>query len=103
MDTASTLAYALSLHDALPIFEIGAAQRAVVRLAPGACVRQGRPGACVFAFDVVHSHLRCSSVGHRTRRRRDRKSTRLNSSHVEISYAVFCWKKKNQRKSQTPV
>src|SRR5438874_5298824 len=29
------------------------------------------------------------------RRRRDRKSTRLNSSHVEISYAVFCLKKKN--------
>src|SRR5439155_3082907 len=27
---------------------------------------------------------------------RDRKSTRLNSSHVAISYAVFCWKKKNQ-------
>src|SRR5204863_6536130 len=32
-----------------------------------------------------------------TRRRRDRKSTRLNSSHVEISYAVFCLKKKKQK------
>src|SRR5690349_23673826 len=31
------------------------------------------------------------------RRRRDRKSTRLNSSHVEISYAVFCLKKKNMQ------
>src|SRR5690349_23166564 len=31
----------------------------------------------------------------RRRRQRDRKSTRLNSSHVEISYAVFCLKKKN--------
>src|SRR5690349_23210063 len=31
----------------------------------------------------------------------DRKSTRLNSSHVEISYAVFCLKKKKQNKSQT--
>ena len=40
-------------------------QGAVVRLAPGACVRRRRLGACVFAFDVVHSHLRCSSVGHR--------------------------------------
>src|SRR5439155_7559267 len=29
----------------------------------------------------------------------DRKSTRLNSSHVAISYAVFCWKKKNRRES----
>src|SRR6266496_5927477 len=41
--------------------------------------------------------------GHRGphRRRRDRKSTRLNSSHVEISYAVFCLKKKtNQHRSR---
>src|SRR5690349_23234588 len=36
-------------------------------------------------------------------RRRDRKSTRLNSSHVEISYAVFCLKKKKRKKtSQKP-
>src|SRR5438874_7089341 len=33
---------------------------------------------------------------------RDRKSTRLNSSHVEISYAVFCLKKKNTNKNNTP-
>src|SRR5690349_23839070 len=32
----------------------------------------------------------------------DRKSTRLNSSHVEISYAVFCLKKKKDKKSQPP-
>src|SRR5204863_8399630 len=40
------------------------------------------------AFEVLahHTQLRC----------RDRKSTRLNSSHVEISYAVFCLKKKNK-------
>src|SRR5690349_23423731 len=35
------------------------------------------------------------------RRRRDRKSTRLNSSHVEISYAVFCLKKKKKKKKKT--
>src|SRR6266566_523003 len=34
--------------------------------------------------------------GHRRRARRDRKSTRLNSSHLVISYAVFCLKKKNE-------
>src|SRR5690625_5716895 len=34
--------------------------------------------------------------------RRDRKSTRLNSSHVAISYAVFCWKKKKNVASQPP-
>src|SRR5690349_23478074 len=33
----------------------------------------------------------------RRRQRRDRKSTRLNSSHVEISYAVFCLKKKKKK------
>src|SRR6266496_5327625 len=33
-------------------------------------------------------------------RRRDRKSTRLNSSHVEISYAVFCLKKKKKKKKK---
>src|SRR5690349_22145284 len=36
-------------------------------------------------------------LGQRRERRRDRKSTRLNSSHVEISYAVFCLKKKSRR------
>src|SRR5947207_10124116 len=36
------------------------------------------------------------------RRRRDRKSTRLNSSHTVISYAVFCLKKKNKKTSRAP-
>src|SRR5690625_6946995 len=36
------------------------------------------------------------------RRGRDRKSTRLNSSHVAISYAVFCLKKKKRRRCQAP-
>src|SRR6266496_6120968 len=45
-------------------------------------------------------HLRCENLeGSQSAscRFRDRKSTRLNSSHVEISYAVFCLKKKNDR------
>src|SRR5438874_6763056 len=37
---------------------------------------------------------------HRERDQRDRKSTRLNSSHVEISYAVFCLKKKKKNKQR---
>src|SRR5690349_22995553 len=41
-------------------------------------------------------HLRGRRRGNRVGRRGDRKSTRLNSSHVEISYAVFCLKKKKQ-------
>src|SRR5438132_8901630 len=57
------------------------------RRAPGARLRSDRRSLC-----DRHRH----GVG----RRRDRKSTRLNSSHTVISYAVFCLKKKN-KKSKT--
>src|SRR3989442_8931743 len=43
-------------------------------------------------LDIVH----VSVLAHLDRRSEDRKSTRLNSSHVRISYAVFCLKKKKQ-------
>src|SRR5215471_8682080 len=66
-DTATTEIYTLSLHDALPI------------CTPIAAWRQRAAGRDLWA--VRHC-------------RADRKSTRLNSSHVEISYAVFCLKKK---------
>src|SRR6266496_4637961 len=65
-DTATTEIYTLSLHDALPISETS-------------CWRSAKSITIPIAF---------SSDA------RDRKSTRLNSSHVEISYAVFCLKKK---------
>src|SRR5256885_13257830 len=69
-DTATTEIYTLSLHDALPI----------CRSARTACLPAARgPGP--------RARQRCP-VG-------DRKSTRLNSSHLVISYAVFCLKKKN--------
>src|SRR5690348_17578127 len=72
---APTEIYTLSLHDALPISRI--------RLRAGA--RGGRRGA----------------DRPRRRARVDRKSTRLNSSHPSISYAVFCLKKKmNCRKTE---
>src|SRR5438067_10688917 len=45
--------------------------------------------------DPAHDHDRAVADGHE---RRDRKSTRLNSSHVSISYAVFCLKKKKKTK-----
>src|SRR5256885_9746571 len=66
-DTATTEIYTLSLHDALPI---------------SCCSR--RQGA--------NTAPRCISPA--ARRTSDRKSTRLNSSHLVISYAVFCLKKK---------
>src|SRR5437660_7450076 len=69
-DTATTDIYTLSLHDALPIFLCRLAIRC-----------QGRHLYPTPSFDYGIFDL-------------DRKSTRLNSSHVAISYAVFCLKKK---------
>src|ERR1035438_10851189 len=68
-DTAPTKIYTLSLHDALPICAI----------APGPI----RPAPARLA--ATRSDPPCSTT-------RDRKSTRLNSSHLGISYAVFCLK-----------
>src|SRR3712207_8250530 len=74
-DTATTEIYTLSLHDALPISPGPRRRR---RRGPGRWCRTRSPG----------------------RRSRDRKSTRLNSSHANISYAVFCLKKKNSRSEE---
>src|SRR5262245_66321395 len=73
-DPATTEIYTLSLHDALPILP----ER---RLLPRACTTAA--GRIPAAAD------------------RDRKSTRLNSSHLGISYAVFCLKKKKKKKKHT--
>src|SRR5256885_9067246 len=89
-DTATTEIYTLSLHDALPI--------------------------CLRALHLRAGLQRGSHQALRRRRRRledrrlrgewpvDRKSTRLNSSHLVISYAVFCLKKKKNKHipHQTP-
>src|SRR5947199_5775855 len=80
--TATTNIYTLSLHDALPISSGARAPRhhgAPSRGAPGTRVRQIRSRS---------DHHRLAIRGDR-----DRKSTRLNSSHLGISYAVFCLKK----------
>src|SRR5690349_22972216 len=77
-DPPTTEIYTLSLHDALPI-------SATFRRASPAWWRRARSRCAI-------CHLRCSVT--RRSRTSDRKSTRLNSSHVEISYAVFCLKKK---------
>src|SRR5690348_18013463 len=91
-DTPPTEIYTLSLHDALPILAVGrdhGLRRALPRHGAGRSVR----GRDVLrhvqpeADRVVQDHdLHESAV--------DRKSTRLNSSHPSISYAVFCLKKK---------
>src|SRR5688572_32032194 len=48
--------------------------------------------------DVIADIYRNRVLKRTSRRRPDRKSTRLNSSHSQISYAVFCLKKKNKRR-----
>src|SRR2546430_17609123 len=71
-DTATTEIYTLSLHDALPISSSGSST-------PGPTVPTG------------------TRRGKGSTASRDRKSTRLNSSHSQISYAVFCLKKKKKK------
>src|SRR3712207_7435794 len=88
-DTATTEIYTLSLHDALPISPIARAWRLFVRRSR----ETGRRGRSVRERPTVQPPLRRSPTG-----RIDRKSTRLNSSHANISYAVFCLKKKKNSK-----
>src|SRR2546426_2741841 len=75
-DTATTEIYTLSLHDALPISGLDLHD-------------DQRHGG--------HSPSPLRHGGGGARRRGDRKSTRLNSSHLVISYAVFCLKKKKKK------
>src|SRR2546430_13650752 len=55
---------------------------------------QGLLSGCGATLEAVHPRAAGSEVDWQGRSRRDRKSTRLNSSHSQISYAVFCLKKK---------
>src|SRR2546429_1371957 len=77
-DTATTEIYTLSLHDALPIYADNGADAIILSYKAWNDVFQADPKV----------------IG------RDRKSTRLNSSHGYISYAVFCLKKKKRATAQ---
>src|SRR3712207_7969525 len=90
-DTATTEIYTLSLHDALPI-----SRRPLLQVERGQALpelRQPEPeqrrGGDPVAVGLGQR------FGQRLLLDLDRKSTRLNSSHANISYAVFCLKKKN--------
>src|SRR2546430_12228326 len=79
-DTATTEIYTLSLHDALPIWvqsEVDSQRKEVVQWRDQSVA----PREGLDAYLTI-----------------DRKSTRLNSSHSQISYAVFCLKKKKKKK-----
>src|SRR3712207_7811365 len=96
-DTATTEIYTLSLHDALPIF------RSALGAACGArCSATSRHATNDLKLSVASDRgasSTCEVPGRRVAV--DRKSTRLNSSHANISYAVFCLKKKKKVVSTT--
>src|SRR3712207_7565936 len=95
-DTATTEIYTLSLHDALPIWP----GRARPRRSAHAQLPDARSRHVSPAYGRAHTasqHRAASTAGMMERPRRDRKSTRLNSSHANISYAVFCLKKKKYK------
>src|SRR3712207_7769597 len=91
-DTATTEIYTLSLHDALPIFRRRWLRRAALLHDIGKLGVSNeildKPGRLDEAETAaMRNHALYSE---------DRKSTRLNSSHANISYAVFCLKKKKK-------
>src|SRR5947209_20203029 len=79
-DTATTEIYTLSLHDALPI-SVRNLKITLLRL-------NGKRTFLSGSARIIYRYA-------------DRKSTRLNSSHANISYAVFCLKKKNKHEDFT--
>src|SRR3712207_7628695 len=83
-DTATTEIYTLSLHDALPISLLGLQ-------AFGALALDLFLALPALPFELLPQ----GALGLLGQLQSDRKSTRLNSSHANISYAVFCLKKKN--------
>ena len=83
-DTATTEIYTLSLHDALPIYIALVMMIMAIKMVMMMMVMMMVMMMMVMIMMVI-----------------DRKSTRLNSSHANISYAVFCLKKKNELGIQT--
>src|SRR5436309_8233436 len=95
---AATPIYTLSLHDALPILDVilnvACGEDAGDVRARRSRIRSEITGLVVVEPVEEERGGRVVADGDEHRVRVDRKSTRLNSSHVKISYAVFCLKKK---------
>src|SRR3712207_7014732 len=87
-DTATTEIYTLSLHDALPISSSTASSSS-----PNSPAMETN-FSLLGSRRIIHANLPGSRQA-----RQDRKSTRLNSSHANISYAVFCLKKKKKNRT----
>src|SRR5205085_12581041 len=94
--TATTEIYTLSLHDALPISQLN------MSLNTTTCYNQTKADqldiGCVPPAEIPNV---AKQYGVSRKHAVDRKSTRLNSSHSQISYAVFCLKKKKKKKKKT--
>src|SRR2546430_9911867 len=90
-DTATTEIYTLSLHDALPI------SRPHYTARPPPLHQNNKRNVTITNPLILTMTLRSLTQPSTVLTKEDRKSTRLNSSHSQISYAVFCLKKK-----QTP-
>src|SRR3712207_6900401 len=102
-DTATTEIYTLSLHDALPISRcsenrgglMAEQRRSTLPQRPKGKSAQERSAE----FDEKQAQLKAEAAERRkAAAEKDRKSTRLNSSHANISYAVFCLKKKKKHR-----
>src|SRR5438874_4868117 len=98
---APTAHSTLSLHDALPISQRGRSDSTEkicfnVQIAEYSLMNDPVREQVVNVLRGGHAHVTLEDAV----KDLDRKSTRLNSSHVEISYAVFCLKKKNTTTNQ---
>src|SRR2546430_15491838 len=91
-DTATTEIYTLSLHDALPISAAVTGNTVVLKPSSDAPWIAWRFFALLEEVGMPPGVVNFLSGG-------DRKSTRLNSSHSQISYAVFCLKKKKKKQT----
>src|SRR5206468_11606410 len=102
-EPAPTEIYTLSLHDALPISKGRIQNVRDVGQLMAAVPCQGRVVEAPWnqldpdSFQPLFLELPGQFLLHRPPLAKDRKSTRLNSSHDQISYAVFCLKKKMQK------
>src|SRR3712207_8910449 len=94
-DTATTEIYTLSLHDALPISPPSAKRPPVLRSSGLYIALSVRPAlrGRLLTRELADVGV---ALAEQVRAAGDRKSTRLNSSHANISYAVFCLKKKKK-------
>src|SRR5207249_9015837 len=89
--------YTLSLHDALPIYRMGPQNSQRDARQKSNLVRRLKAKSILTPWRDIRQKL----IGRQSLTNVDRKSTRLNSSHVSISYAVFCLKKKTKTTTTT--